>query len=70
MQIKTDYVHVKTTFLLYMVDFWSSSVYASKIGGPQGFWGSGENGYLFSESWGELVIILGELGRKLIVLGI
>ena len=21
-------------------------------GGPQGFWGSGENGYLFSGSWG------------------
>ena len=26
-------------------------------GGPQGFWGSGENGYLFSGSWGALVII-------------
>ena len=38
--------------------------------GPQGFWGSGENGYLFSVSWGALVIILGELGSKLIVLGI
>ena len=37
---------------------------------PQGFWGSGENGYLFSESWGALVIILGELGSKLIILGI
>ena len=25
--------------------------------GPQGFWGSGENDYLFSGSWGALVII-------------
>ena len=38
---------------------------------PQGFWGSGENGYLFSGSWGALLIIfLGELGSKLIILGI
>ena len=39
---------------------------------PQGFGGSVENGYLFSGSWGALihVIILGELGSKLIVLGI
>ena len=40
------------------------------IGAPQGFWGSGENGYLFSGDWGALVIILGELGSKLIILGI
>ena len=40
------------------------------IWGPQGFLGSGENGYLFSGSWGALVIILGELGSKLIILGI
>ena len=39
-------------------------------GAPQGFWGSGENGFLFSGSWGALVIILGELGSKLIILGI
>ena len=38
--------------------------------GPQGFWGSGENGYLFSGSWGALVIILVELGSKLIIFGI
>ena len=38
--------------------------------GPHGFWGSGENGYLFSGSWGVLVIILGELGSKLIIFGI
>ena len=36
----------------------------------QGFWGSGENGYLFSWSWGGLVIILGEWGSKHAVLGI
>ena len=35
--------------------------------GPQGFWGSWENGYLFSGSWGALVIILGELGSKLTI---
>ena len=40
------------------------------IWAPLGFWGSGENGYLFSGSWGALVIILGELRRRLIVLGI
>ena len=38
--------------------------------GPQGFWGSGEKGYLFSGSWGALLIILGELGSKHILLGI
>ena len=38
--------------------------------GPQGFWGSGENGYLFSGSWVALVIILGKLGSKLIISGI
>ena len=38
--------------------------------GPQGFWGSGENGYLFSGSWGALVIIFSDLGSKLIDLGI
>ena len=38
--------------------------------GAPGVWGSGENGYLFSVSSGALVIILGELGSKLIILGI
>ena len=38
--------------------------------GPQGFWGSGENGYLFPGSWGALVIILGKLRSRLVVLGI
>ena len=37
--------------------------------GPQGFWGSGENGYLFSGCRGALVIIFRDLGSKLIVLG-
>ena len=41
-----------------------------KTGPPQGFWGSGEKGYLFSGSWGALLIILGELGSKHILLGI
>ena len=38
--------------------------------GPPGFLGPGENGYFFSRNWGALVIILGDLGRKLIVLWI
>ena len=38
--------------------------------GPHGFWGSGENGYLFSGSWEALVIIFRDSGSKLIVLGI
>ena len=37
---------------------------------PHGFWGSGENGYLFSGSWEALVIIFRDLVSKLIVLGI
>ena len=40
------------------------------VGPPQGFWGSGEKGYLFSGSWGALLIILGELGSRQILLGI
>ena len=35
--------------------------------GPYGFWGSEENGYLFSGSWEALVIILRDLVSKLIV---
>ena len=38
--------------------------------GPPGFGGSWENGYLFSGSWGALVIIFTHLGSKFIVLGI
>ena len=37
--------------------------------GPQGFWGSGENGYLFSGTRGVLVVILSDFGSKLIVWG-
>ena len=37
--------------------------------GPPGFWGSWENGYLFSGSWGALVINFRDLGSKFIVLG-
>ena len=36
--------------------------------GHQGLGGSEEMGYLFSGRWGVMVIILGELGSKLIVL--
>ena len=36
--------------------------------GPQGFWGSGEKGFLFSESLEALVIIFMGLGSKLMVL--
>ena len=34
---------------------------------PWGFWGSGENGYLFSGSLGAMIIIFRDLGSKLIV---
>ena len=34
---------------------------------PQGFFGAWEKGYLFSGSWGPLVIIFWELGSKRIV---
>ena len=37
---------------------------------PPGVCGAGEKGYLFSGSWGVLVIILGELGSKHILLEI
>ena len=59
-QIKSLLVNEKLAMASRRVEYW----------GPQGFWGSGENGYLFSGSWGALVIILGELGSKLIILGI
>ena len=42
----------------------------NELRGSEGFWGSGEKGYLFSGSWGALLIILGELGSKHILLGI
>ena len=36
--------------------------------GLPGVWEAGKKNYLFSGGWGALVIILGELGSKLIVL--
>ena len=50
--------------------WWNPSTCMWQFWGPQGFWGSGENGFLFSGSWGALVIILGELGSNLIIWGI
>ena len=38
--------------------------------GPQGFWESGDEGYLFSGSWEALVINFRDLGSNLIVRGI
>ena len=37
---------------------------------PKGFWRSGENGYIFSGSWGALAIIFKDLGIKLKFFGI
>ena len=31
-QVKTDYVQITNEFLIYIVDFWSSSLYAYKLG--------------------------------------
>ena len=42
----------------------------NEIEGPHGFWELGRRAILFSGSWGALLIILGELGRKHILLGI
>ena len=44
--------------------------HVTKIRGPQGFWGTGEKGFLLSGSWGALVTIFRDLGSKLIVLWI
>ena len=57
-------------FSIYQTLLNSNNWFQKIFMGPQGFLGSGENGYLFSGSWGGLVIILGELGSKLIILGI
>ena len=59
--------------LLFLVHTWFYNTIFTiflRNRGPQGFWGSGENGFLFSGSYGALVIISGDLGRKLIFLGI
>ena len=44
--------------------------YCKLINGPQGFGGAGEKGYLFSGSWGALIIIYGELAHTFADLGI
>ena len=51
--------------------YYCLNFYVSKVQnlGPQGFLGSEKKGYLFSGSWGALVIILRDLRSKLIVLG-
>ena len=58
--------HVKNLYPVNSYDKTNMTV----MGPPQGFWGAGEKGYLFSGSWGALLIILGELGSKHIILGI
>ena len=60
--------HCATSHAIGSTSLWGS--YCCRRWGPHGFWGSGENGYLFSGSWGALVIIPGDLGSKLIILGI
>ena len=52
-------------FVMYFQIYDFSTLYIA----PRGFGGSGEKGYLFSGSWGALLIILGELGSKHILLG-
>ena len=62
--------YVLLVSIFYGSSFWIGFPIVAELVGPQEFGGSGENGYLFSGSWGALVIILGELGNKLKVLGI
>ena len=49
--------------------YWFTATFLSVLGPPQEFWGAGENGHLFSGSWGALAIIFRELGRKIFILG-
>ena len=49
---------------------WRTGYHRSAIGNPQGFGGSGENGYLSSGNWGALIIISRNLGSQPVVLGI
>ena len=53
-----------------MLTLWIRSVGPRSIIGPKGFCRSEENSYLFSGSWGSLIIIFRDLGSKFIVLGI
>ena len=70
MAIKSKLLLIITIFNVPLIAFSLFDDFLLFMGPPQGFWGSGENGYLFSGGWGALVIILGELGSKLIILGI
>ena len=46
------------------------TVVVNSTGAPRGFGDLGRMALLFSGNWGALVIILGELGSKLIILWI
>ena len=63
------FVKAYACYYLFLVH-WQITRHAFYVWGPQGFWGSGEKGYLFSGSLGALLIILGELESKHILLGI
>ena len=52
-KVSHDVAHIFFSYLFALIQW-----------GPQGFWGSWEKGYLFSGSWGALLIIFGELGSK------
>ena len=57
-------------FLSLIKDFCFHDFQSESLMRPQGMGGSGENGYLFSRSWGALVIIFRDLESKLINMGI
>ena len=61
---------IQKGFVIWQIGFYRLYCTVEEFCGPQGFWGSGEKGYLFSGSRGALLIILGELGSKHILLGI
>ena len=57
--------------LISLIVKWDKrSTSSSSRSGALEVWGSGEKGYLFSGSLRALVTVLGELGSKLITLGI
>ena len=58
----------KKGFRRKSIDLCKSVSQRLTISVPLWFWRSGEDDYLFSGTWGALVIILGELGNKLIAL--
>ena len=69
MELNAETRHVCQNGSYVKLDIFSC-MFLIRVGAPQGFWGSGEKGYLFSGSWGALLIILGELGSKHILSGI